>query len=472
MLPTKRGFESLNSADPCLWVRNQGQSRCGKPVEFYQSHMQKSEYEVDFRGRRPEFAELIKSRHQPINEMYREAFKRRDWNESIDGYVDAGVDRIFHYTDVEMRGIIKGYLKQKPTRALIFFDIEAVDKANPKQIFHDPVGYFHWMEPALKTVQSFLQGFGVRTAVNVTGKGYHVMASVPLYSEGRQTNAMMELMQAGGWVQPETIDRLVTITPGEKHINPTPILTQMAYQGGFRLCQYVVANSIDAIRHDMRKRGHTDHVGFTDNMPHQVSLDLTQGLRQVNMSCFGSPGSVYNKDCPYWIIRMPRSRDGNEFFGSIEDMISARSDPSKAQWNLISNGCMIPESTTGMERILSAYNQSRIKRDLWDPIDKSFSAEFISELLNTNYEQYRRRVPGISWMLDVPDGKFHPLLDPDKLEVAYHECARNGVSMWEMMHLTLAVYHDNVKGLDIHRFYSKSEKAKWPAILFTEHFKG
>lgn len=470
---TDRVFESINYIDPLIWARMAGSDLCGKPVEFYQSHMQRSEWEIDYRGRRGEFAEHIKNHHHQINAMYKEAFKRRDLGESIDRYVDSGADRIFGYCDPQMKDIIKSYLKQKPQRALVFFDIEAVDKANPKHIFRDPVGYFRWMEPAMKTIQSFLQGFGVRTAVNVTGKGYHVFASVPLYENGRQTDAMMELMQAGGWVQPETLDRLVTITPGEKHIHPTPILTQMAYQGGFRLCQYVVANSIDAIRHDLRKMGMSDHVGFTDNMPHQVSLDLTQGLRQVNMSCFGSPGSIYGKNSPYDIIRIPRSRDGHEFFSdNIEEMIKTRSYHEAALNHLIASGCQIPDSTKGMERLLSAYNQSRIKRDLWDPLDWSFDGNFIAELINTNYGQYRRRVPGINGLLDFPSGKFHPFLDPDKLENAYHQCMRSGVSMWEMIHLTLAVYHDRCKDLDIHRFYSKAEKAKWPALLFTEHFKG
>ena len=473
VLKTVRRFESVNHGSPLLWVRSQGQAICGKPVEFYQSHMQRSEWEIDYRSRREEFAARIRDNHQAINSMYFEAFKLRNPGESIDRYVDYGVERIFHYADYEMKEIIKSYLKQKPRRALVFFDIEAVDKANPKQIFRDPVGYFKWMEPALKTVQSFLQGFGVRTAVNVTGKGYHVFASVPLYEDGRHTDAMMELMQAGGWVQPETIDRLVTITPGEKHSNPTPILSQMAYQGGFRLCQFVVANCIDAIRSDMRRLGYSDHVGFTDDLPHQVSLDLTQGLRQVNMSCFGSPGSVYNKDCPYWIIRMPRSRDGNEFFGNdIASMISCRSDPPRAQENLIFNGCMIPDSTKGMERLILAYNQSRMKRELWDPLDQPFDGVFIAELINTNYSQYRARVPGLDDLLDVPSGAFHPFLDPAELKNIYDQCVRSGVSIWEMVHLTLAVCHDPVKGLDIHEFYSKAEKAKWPAVLFTEHFKG
>ncbi|MBI4863435.1 MAG: hypothetical protein HY815_24685 [Candidatus Riflebacteria bacterium] len=442
-------------------------------MEFYQSHMQRSEWGIDYKFRRDEFAYHIRSHHREINDIYRDAFRWRPWGESIDGFVDLKADEIFGYTDLEMKSIIKAYLKQKPRRALLFFDIESVDKYNSEHIFEDPVGYFTWMEPALRTIQGFLEGHGVRTAVNATGKGYHILASVPLYSDGRQTDAMMMLMQAGGYLQPETLDRLVTLIPGEKHHQPTPALTQLAYQGCCRISQYVVANTIDQIRHELRRRGMTDHVGFTDNEPHQISLDLTSGLRQVNMSCFGSPGSVYNKNCPYWIIRIPRSRDGEEFFGgNIAQMIRTRSDPDAALAHLVSRGCRIPASTRGIEELIGGYNNSRMKKELWDPLDAPFDPVFLSELINTNFMQYRRRAPGINGLLDFPSGRMHPFLDPDKLEYVYHHMARRGMSMWEMVHLTLAVYHDKIKDLDIHRFYSRAELARWPAILFTEHFKG
>jgi len=473
LMHTGRNYESLNGGHDCALIRVHGQEACGNSPEFYQSHMQRSEWNIDYKFRRDEFAHHIRNHHRQINQMYREAFGFRPWGASIDPFIEHKTEEIFGHTDHEMRSIIKAYLKQKPQRALLFFDIESVDKSNPKQIFRDPVGYFRWMEPAIKTIQEFLQGHGVRTAVNVTGKGYHIFASVPLYENGNQTDAMMMLMQAGGLIQPETLDRLVTITPGEKHSLPTPVLTQLAYQGTFRLAQYVVANCIDTIRHELRIRGMTDHVGITDNAPHQISLDLTCGLRQVNMSCFGSPGSFYSKDSPYGIIRIPRSRDGEEFFeNSIERMISTRSDPEAAMAHLISRGCMIPDSTQGMVNLISGYNHSRLKRDLWDNLDRPMDPVFIAELLGTNYEQYRRRAPSVSRLLDFPSSKFHPFLDPDNLEYAYHQLERSGASMWEMIHLTLAIYHDEFKSLDIHPFYSKAERALWPAILFTENYKG
>lgn len=473
LMETWRNYESVNFADRCAAVRAYGQGVCGKPVEFYQSHMQRAEWGIDYKFRRDEFAHHIRTHHREINEIYRDAFRWRPWGESIDAFVDDRAERAFGHLDNEMRSIIKAYLKQKPVRALLFFDIESVDKDNPKHIFRDPAGYFRWMEPSLKTIQGFLEGHGVRTAVNVTGKGYHVFASIPLYSGGRQTDAMMMLMQAGGYLQPETLDRLVTITVGEKHNQPTPALTQLAYQGCFRLAQYVVANTIDTIRRELARRGMTPHVGITDNSPHQISLDLTSGLRQVNMSCFGSPGSVYNKDCPYWIIRIPRSRDGEEFFGDdIAEMIRTRSDPDAALAHLVTRGCTIPESTHGMEKLIGGYNNSRMKRDLWDPLDAPFDPVFISELINTNYGQYRGRAPRINDLLDFHSGRGHPFLNPSDLDHVYHHMRDRGISMWEMVHLTLAVYHDRCKSLDIHRFYSKAEWAKWAPILFTESFKG
>ncbi|MBI4872746.1 MAG: hypothetical protein HY814_14400 [Candidatus Riflebacteria bacterium] len=378
LMPTERNFESINFSDRCVLVRAHGQEACGKPVEFYQSHMQRSEWDVDYKFRRDEFAQHITSHGEEINSLYRDAFRWRPRGEPIDGFVAHRAGEIFGYTDPEMRSMITAYLTQKPVRALLFFDIEAVDKYNPQRIFEDPVGHFRWMEPALRTIQEFLHGHGVSTSVNATGKGYHILTSVPLYADGRQTDAMMMLMQAGGYLQPETLDHLVAFSRGEKHHQPTPALSQLAYQGCCRLSQYVVANTIDQIRAELRRGGMTDRVGLTDNLPHQISLDLTSGLREVNMSCFGSPGSVYNKNCPYWIIRIPRSRDGDEFFGgSIEEMVRTRSDPDAALGHLATRGCRIAESTHGIERLIDSYNNSRIKRELWDPLDEPFDQLFI-----------------------------------------------------------------------------------------------
>lgn len=468
ILGVNRKYEPINNADEACHVRIAGTAIAGLPAEFYQSHIQKPEWYVDFKSRTGEVGALVRERCDQINWMYGQAFAQNET--SLDEFVGQSVESIFGDVDPEMKGILRGYLTQKPIRSIVYFDIEPVNELDAGAISRDQGWYFNWLESTVSVLRGTLAEYGIPCAVNVSGKGYHVLTSVPLFENGHYNDAMFDLMEIGGHIQPGTMAHLATLLPGTKRISPVPILSQRAYQGCCRLSQFVVANIIDSVRHDLDNRGLPPHVGLTDNNPFQIAFDLTSMLRQVNMSCFGSPGSLYNKSFKNLVVRIPRSRGWTDFFGDdIGLMLSTRTDAEAVKAHLINSGCQIPDAGSGMRGLIRDYKQSRLKRELWDGLQRNYDPGFVQELVYSNYEQYRRRCPVIGSVLDSRDPGH--LLDPKNLDFVYHAMARAGASPWEMVHLTMALYQDPVKSVDMGTFYSSTERTNWVPLLLSENFK-
>ncbi|PKK89458.1 MAG: hypothetical protein CVV64_14355 [Candidatus Wallbacteria bacterium HGW-Wallbacteria-1] len=470
IMPTLRQHEPIDSKWDIAAIRHHDEEIVGYPMEFYQSQLQKPDYYVDFRGRDLEFAEIIRSNPVQINWILDYALSEfQNQNKDLDFAIDEGVIEIFGDLDHEMLGIIAGYIKQKPRRMIFLVDMEAVHPDSTK-ILTDPIPFFQWLEVPYRHIREALLNFGIETLTVCSGKGYHFIAAIPLFnSHGYYSDAMLSLMAIGGAVQAETIDRLVTTHPEKGKDIPAPILTQRAYQGMNKVMQYVVVNILDDIRKDLHRAGLPPYVGVTDNHEHQISIDLTGSTRQVEMGCFGSVGSIYNKKWDRIIVRIPRARGREEFFDNdLSWMLDTRGSLEAAKAHLIHSGGWIPETDAGMVRLIQAYEASSIKRNLHEPCEGLLDPAAISSLINTNYAVLREKIPQIGGVIDNAQPEF---LTPSALDYVYHEMLYNGFSVNDMRHLTYAIYCDTVKNVHIEPAYSKAEWCRWPILLMGEFFK-
>lgn len=471
LLPGGRKHESLGPIEMIGYVRNNDETVLGYPAEFYQSQLQKPCYRVDFKQRHTDLMGLVGNGAAEINAIYDHAFSSLyAHGTGLDESIDRGVYHAFPGLDHEMAGILAGYLKQKPVRTILLIDMEAVNHDDGNAIFRDAGWYFRWLETPYRALVSALEGFGIPYLTVVTGKGYHLAVSVPLVSpRGGMSPAMLELMAIGGILQEETLQQLVLTEWESRKTDPVPPLSQRAYQGANKLLQFLVVNLIDRIRAELSHVGMPPLVGFTDNNPFQISIDLTGGLRQVEMGCFGSVGSVYNKRRDHFVVRVPRARSGHDFFGGdIDRMLATRGNPELAKSHLIATGGAIPDGEDGILRLIAAYKKSRIKRELHDACERALDFDTARELIRTNYGWVRREFPEINGILDQAQPLF---LNPSALEFVYGVLGRK-LSVFDMMQVTYAVYHDTVKKLDIEPKYSKAEWCRWPVLLLGEHYKG
>lgn len=437
------------------------------PAEFYQCKLQKPSHYVDFRGRIVDLMNLVRSNWGRMNEILDAAFKAYYASGiHIDSTIYAEVDRRFGGVDAELRGILKGYLTQKPQRSIFMIDLES----NPAS--------FQWLEPVYRTIQWHLMNLGLEHIIAASGKGYHFLSQVPLFKEGwglpgaqGQVNyAMLNLMAIGGTVHPETMDRLIDVRWGSRKMAPTPLLAQRAFQGMWKLQQWLAVNIIDDVRGWLSKNGMSPWVNFTDTQKESTIIDLTAMLRQVEMDVFGSVGSLYNKNRNPPKVRLIRSRSGHEYFNNdIGWMLHTRSDLGAAKQHLVHTGGRIPDGTRGIERMLNEYKGSRIKRDLHDPADRPLSADSIRDCIHSNYSMIWRRCPQILHDIQNAQPNF---LNPKALEWVYSQMWDRGFTMRGMMTLSKAVYCDPVKKVDIPWKYSKDEWARWPMLLLGERFKG
>lgn len=470
IIATRRNHEPIDSRWDVAMIRHHDEQIVGFPMEFYQSQIQKPNFYIDFKDRINEFMHIVRSSPGVINWVYDQAFfDLHNHGVDLESAIESRTIEAFGNLDVEMLGMVSAYLRQMPRRAIMLFDIEAVDP-NPGKILKEPRWFFEWMEIPFTAIRDCLQSYGIETLTVCSGKGYHIIASVPLYSNGSISSAMLNVMSIGGVVQAETLDRLVTVYPERGKVVPCPPLTQRAYQGINKLIQFVAVNLLDDMRGAMAASGFPPHIGITDNFQNQISIDLTGGTRQVEMGCFGSVASIYNKKRDPVIVRIPRSRGNTEFFGGdIGWMLHTRGDLEAASAHLSYTGGWIPESIAGFDRLVAAYEESRMKRELHDPCEHLLDPGLISGLINFNYGDIRARVPEINGHIDQAQPRF---LTPGDLDFVYHKMLERGYTIDDMRHLTYAVYCDSVKGVHIEPYYSKAEWARWPILLMGELFKG
>lgn len=472
IISTLRHHEPLDSKWDLVAIRHFDEQIVGYPMEFYQSQLQKPAFHVDYRGRIEDFSHLIRSSVVQVNSLFDAVFSEwyQDPTTDFDDLIANLLPTYFPHLDPEMFGIVLGYFRQKPKRMIMLFDIEAVNP-DPGHILTHPRWYFEWLEAPYQVLKSTLLAYGIAPLTVCSGKGYHLIAAVPLYDQsGSYSEAMLRLMAIGGIIQGETLDKLCTTHYGSTRVNPCAILTQRAYQGLNKLLQFLTVNAMDDIRKLLSAKGLPPWVSITDNYPQQISIDLTGGTRQVEMGCFGSVASVYNKRWDNLIIRIPRGRGDQEFFNNdIGWMLATRGDMTAAKPHLIHTGGWIPETTEGLKRLISAYEGSKIKRELHDQCETLLAPEVISGLINYNYGSVRSRVPALNDHLDNAQPAF---LTPANLDFIYHQMADAGYSIDDMRHLTYAVYCDQVKGVEIDPKYSKAEWCRWPILLMGEWYKG
>lgn len=470
ILPTKRRHEPIDTKWDIAQIRNYDEKEIGYPIEFYQSMIQKPSYYVDYKDRYHEFAEIIRSHPEQINNIYNKAFfALNNRGMDIDSAIDMAFIEEFPGFDHEMTGILAGYLKQKPVRSIFLYDIEAV-APDSNDILNNPVPFFEWMEFPYRIIMDTLMSYGIKPMSVCSGKGYHIIFSVPLFNEdGNYSSAMLNLMSIGGAVQAETIDKMVTTQPEHGKVVPCPILTQRAYQGINKIMQFLTVNLIPIMRNVMENAGYDPYIGITDNYKNQISIDLTGFTRQAEMGCFGSVGSVYNKKWDPMIIRIPRARGQQEYFNNdLLWMLHTRGTMSSAKDHLIHTGGWIPSSIHGVNALIEAYNSSTIKRELHEACEGLLDPGVISDLINSNYAIIRDRFPHLSHHLDNAQPDF---LTPGILDKIYHEMYSAGFSIDDMRHLTYAVYCDSFKRVDIDHSYSKAEWCRWPVLLLGELFR-
>jgi hypothetical protein len=465
LLPRKgRSYQSADQAT-CAHVRGIDY-RISFPAEFFQCMLQRPQHYVDYKGRHGEIMTLVREKHAEINAIFDAAFREYyGWGANPDLTIAAEVDRVFPGCDDELRAMLKGYLTQKPQRAIFLIDVESAPAS------------LQWLEPVYQTIKGTLLDWGLDHIASLSGKGYHFISQVPLYAEtgiadgrGTMNYAMLNLMARGGPIKPETIDKLVTVGWGSRKMAPTPLLSQRAYQGMCKLQQYVSVNMVDEIRRRLAVARMAPWVNFSDTADDTVIVDLTGMLRQVEMGVFGSVGSLYNKKRRPAKVRVVRSRSGHEYFNNdLNWMLSTRTNLGAVKSHLIASGGRIPDGSRGIEKILSSYDHSRIKRELHDPCDLPLPPEKIYETFQSNYREIWRRCPQILSDIEHAQPNF---LNPKCLNWVYRQMASRGFSIPEMMTLTKAVYCDPVKGVEIDPKYSKDEWSRWPALLLGEWFKG
>jgi hypothetical protein len=464
VLRTNRDHESVDQS-ACAHIRG-NDDRLSFPAEFFQCMLQKPQHYVDFRGRVDDVINVVRNQHVAINDIFDHAFfayaKRGAPPQKT---IHEDVDRRLH-ADAELKGILKGYLTQMPQRAIFLIDVESSPAS------------FQWLEPVYQTIKWHLTNLGLDHIASVSGKGYHFLSQIPLYNSGYGLHdgrghlnyAMLNLMARGGIVQPETMDKLVSIRWGSRKKAPAAILAQRAYQGMCRLQQWLMVNIVDDIRKQLWQAKMAPWVNFTDNQDETVILDLTGMLRYVEMGVFGSVGSLYSKARHPFKVRLVRSRNGHEYFGNrLDSMFHTRSDLGAAKMHLVHAGGRIPDGSRGIETMLRAYDSSRLKRELHVPCDRYLSADRIRNIFHSNYRTLWRRCPQILHHVQNAQPNF---LNPKCLEWIYQQMSASRFSVHDMMTITKSVYCDPAKHVDIDSKYSKDEWARWPMLLLGERFKG
>lgn len=465
LLPSSdRDHESADQAT-CVRVRAIDH-RIGFPAEFFQCMLQKPQHYVDYKSRMPLVMQIVRERHGEMNGILDAAFREfYEHGTNPDVTIYNEVDRIFGNMDEEFRGILKGYLTQKPQRAIFLIDVESSPASLP------------WLEPVYQTIKSSLTNWGIDHIAVLTGKGYHFVSQIPLYAptgipdgRGNLNYAMLNLMARGGTVKPETLDSLVSVNWGSRKRAPTPLLSQRAYQGMWKLQQFLLVNMADDIRRSLSRAHMSPWVNFSDTEKETIVLDVTGMLRQVEMGVFGSVASLYNKKRNPPKVRMIRSRNGHEYFhNDLNWMLSTRSNLGAAKLHLVHAGGRISDGSRGIENALRAYDGSRMKRELHDPCDRPLNASRIAEIFQSNYRVIWRRCPQILHDIQHAQPNF---LSPGSLNWVYRQMAEKGFSIHDMMTLTKAVYCDPTKRVEIPAKYSKDEWCRWPMLLLGEWFKG
>jgi hypothetical protein len=472
--------ESFNVRDKnrVYYFHTQAATDYNYPIELYQVLYQKPQYYVDFKGRNQEFEHHILQHLNWLNgKLYPGAFRALEQGGSFDATVDAMVSQRFMWLDEEMRGILRGYLKQKPVRTIFLMDIEPVNNHNPQEILADPQYYFTWLEPVYEILRDTLNALGIAHVTNVSGKGYHIVSAIPLYEDGRENPALLNLMEIGGMIQEETAARLVYTYYGSRKFFPVPLLTERAHHGCYKLMQYLLVNLADRMKARMQQWGFPPHLSFCDDGDFLVSLDMTAMLNPVDRRDFGMPGQIYGKTHDHMLVRVVREINGYDFFGkgfasneeSLARMFAVRSDLDLAKAHMIRTGARIPEaSASGFNKLIAGYRKSRIK-SFHDQLEYPIDNQEIAYLINSDYAIVRRLCPQLGDLLDCPDSDV--FLNPQSLTYFYSELEAAGFGIGEQLHITYAIYHDPRKAVDIPEKYSRAVWAKWPVLLKGYHYR-
>lgn len=448
------------------------------PVEFYQVLYQKPQYYVNFQGRQAEFEKHILDNLHWINfKLYPAAFQNLAQGGDFDAMIDEMVNQRFCWIDPEMRGILCGYLKQKPVRTIFLIDMEPVNLGHPEHILADPSYYFTWLEPVYEVLRNTLNELGIAHMTNVSGKGYHIISAVPLYENGYYNPAILNLMEIGGTIQYETAARLVHTYPGSRKTFPVPLLSEKAHQGGYKLMQYLLVNLAEQMKARMKQWGLPPYLSFCDDGDFLVALDMTAMLNPVDRRDFGIPGQIYGKNQDYLLVRTVREINGYDFFGKgyatntevLQRMLLVRSDIDLAIAHMIRVSSRIPAaSSSGFNKLIQGYLTSRIKQ-FHDQVEAPIDVPEVNYLINSNYAIVRKYCPQLNEFLDSPDADV--FLNPCTLTYFYRELDKAGFDISDQLHITYALYHDPQKEVDIPEKYSRAAWAKWPVLLKGYHYR-
>lgn len=472
--------ESFNVRDKSavVYFHTQAAYDYNYPIEMYQVLYQKPHYYVDFKNRHREFEQHILENLNWINgKLYPAAFRAVEQAGDFDAAIDAMVNQRFGWIDEEMRGILRGYLKQKPVRAIFLIDIEPVNHDRPQDILADPRYYFSWLEPVYEVLHETLMSLDIAHVTNVSGKGYHIISAIPLYEDGRYNSALLNLMEIGGIIQEETAARLVHTYQGSRKSFPVPLLSERAHHGCYKLMQYLLVNLADRMKARMREWGFPPYLSFCDDGDFLVALDMTAMLNPVDRRDFGIPGQIYGKSHDYTIVRTVRAINGHDFFGKgfatneevLQRMFAVRTDLDLAQAHMIRTGARIPEArSAGFNKLIAGYVGSRIKQ-FHDQLEYPIDNQEVTYLIHSDYAIVRRHCPQLADLLDCPDTDV--FLNPQSLTYFYNELEASGFDIADQLHITYAIYHDPRKQVDIPEKYSRAVWAKWPVLLKGYHYR-
>ncbi len=337
----------------------------------------------------------------------------------------------------------------KPIRSIFVLDVEYYNKHEQGNIIIHQKERFLDLEPTYKVIKDKLNEYGIKHITVMTGKGYHFISQVP------HTSPIMEqIIKIGSSIESSLRDKQ---RQGRflRRERPVPPNVELIFKGNNRLQQFFFCQVINEIRRKSNIR-----IEISDCSEEGIALDNTILTRQVDMSCFGSLGSLYLKTLLAWDkigghivsntpipVRILRSINDIEIL-SLEDAILIRNDYDLALKHLASIEGFIPDGTNGLEKLIADYWDSA----LYNNVHKMMDSEEHDppESWNMSYRNYDgicAKYPSIVQLLRNPNPS---LLSPDELNYFINEL----YFLWEvdkdlrrMKHISgllRAIYEDGI----------------------------
>lgn len=243
-------------------------------------------------------------------------------------------------------------------------DIEYVNFDRPAEIYLNPERGFNLQQPVQRAVKDLLFSHGIRPLHVLTGRGHHFVWQI------RQESAVFERLAALGRM-PETLARLYEESPGPGGERVRPELGA-AFAGLGLVMEHLahLVKATAAAESEIPVELGAIEVGPDDHGREMVSVDITEYADPLIARAVRVPFSVYLKPRqqtwkigtedvdrlpPIFSIPMPagiRLGRALRLMRDVEQVnrLAARS----STW--------IPDATEGMERLVEAYENSRLRR--------------------------------------------------------------------------------------------------------------